>query len=119
MGKRGPKPKPLDYDVIERLAARQASNREIAGILGVSESTIRKRIDDDPKLRALIEKAKGKGLAALRSKQYEVAMSGDRTLLIWLGKQYLGQSDKREDKANISVGVTTWDEIVEASKEDD
>jgi hypothetical protein len=26
----------------------------------------------------------------------ELALAGDRTMLIWLGKQYLGQSDKQE-----------------------
>lgn len=30
----------------------------------------------------------------LMKKQYDVAMSGNVTMLIWLGKQYLGQSDK-------------------------
>lgn len=29
-------------------------------------------------------------------KQYEMAMKGNVTLLIWLGKQYLGQKDKQE-----------------------
>lgn len=30
----------------------------------------------------------------LMKKQYEVAMGGNTALLIWLGKQYLGQSEK-------------------------
>lgn len=29
-------------------------------------------------------------------KQYELAMKGDRTMLIWLGKQYCEQTDKTE-----------------------
>ena len=29
-------------------------------------------------------------------KQYELAMKGDRVMLIWLGKQYLGQREKQE-----------------------
>lgn len=31
-------------------------------------------------------------------KQYEMAMKGDRCMLIWLGKQYCGQSEKIEQK---------------------
>jgi hypothetical protein len=42
----------------------------------------------------------------LMKKQYDVAMSGNTALLIWLGKQYLKQSDKVETK------------MVEVSKED-
>lgn len=30
----------------------------------------------------------------LRAKQFEVALGGDKTMLIWLGKQRLGQSEK-------------------------
>ena len=29
---------------------------------------------------------------SIRRKQYELAMAGDKTMLIWLGKQLLGQS---------------------------
>lgn len=32
----------------------------------------------------------------LLKKQYEVAMSGNVSMLIWLGKQYLSQSDKQD-----------------------
>jgi hypothetical protein len=34
--------------------------------------------------------------ASLKRKQFQVAMRGNPALLIWLGKQYLGQSDKLE-----------------------
>ena len=33
----------------------------------------------------------------LREKQWEVAMEGNVQMLIWLGKQHLGQSDKPSD----------------------
>lgn len=33
---------------------------------------------------------------SLRRKQFELAMNGDRTMLIWLGKQYLEQKDTRQ-----------------------
>lgn len=32
-------------------------------------------------------------IVALRKKQFEMAMDGDVRMLIWLGKQVLGQSD--------------------------
>ena len=35
----------------------------------------------------------------LLKKQYDVAMSGNVSMLIWLGKQYLKQSDKQEVSA--------------------
>jgi len=36
------------------------------------------------------------GFVSLRRKQYELAMAGNATILIFLGKQYLGQADKGE-----------------------
>jgi hypothetical protein len=35
----------------------------------------------------------------LLKKQYDVAMSGNVSMLIWLGKQYLGQAEKHEVEA--------------------
>jgi hypothetical protein len=32
--------------------------------------------------------------ASVRRKQFELAMAGNPTMLVWLGKQYLGQHDK-------------------------
>ena len=48
------------------------------------------------KFAEYFEQKRGKGKIALRRKQYDVAMSGNVTMLLWLGKQYLGQSDKQE-----------------------
>ena len=36
----------------------------------------------------------------LKQKQIEIAMGGNVTMLIWLGKQYLGQSEKTEVKTD-------------------
>jgi hypothetical protein len=43
----------------------------------------------------------------LLKKQYDVAMSGNTAMLIWLGKQHLGQKDKHENDVKIgeSSGV--------------
>lgn len=42
------------------------------------------------------DQKRAKGKLSLRRKQFQLALSGDRTMLIWLGKQYLGQVDKSE-----------------------
>lgn len=38
----------------------------------------------------------------LAAKQYEQAMRGNTTMLIWLGKQWLGQSDKVDQKIDLT-----------------
>jgi hypothetical protein len=43
------------------------------------------------------ETKRGWGRCAVFAKQLELALAGDRTMLIWVGKQ-MGQSDKQESK---------------------
>lgn len=56
------------------------------------------------------EQKKGRGRAALAAKQYELAMKGNVVMCIWLGKQWLGQSDKTqlEAKVQASAPVTIY-----------
>jgi hypothetical protein len=48
----------------------------------------------------------------LLKKQYDVAMSGNVSMLIWLGKNELGQTDKNEEKivSEISINIDSDDE---------
>jgi hypothetical protein len=40
----------------------------------------------------------------LAGKQYELAMKGNPSMLIWLGKQWLGQTEKIDQKLNETDG---------------
>lgn len=46
------------------------------------------------------ERFSAKARMDLRRKQLKLAMEGDRSMLVWLGKQYLGQRDPGRDKAD-------------------
>jgi hypothetical protein len=37
-----------------------------------------------------------KGFTSLRHKQWQLAAQGNPTMLVWFGKQWLGQSDRHE-----------------------
>ena len=51
------------------------------------------------------------GLELLRNKQFELAMVGDRTMLVWLGKQLLKQRDQIEQTIRVpQVKVQTFNE---------
>ena len=41
---------------------------------------------------------------ALRKKQWELALPGDTKMLIWLGKQHLGQKDNPSTPMNNPIG---------------
>lgn len=88
--KRGRKTKwqDLDREQIWKLACMQCTLREIGDVMDVSHETIRNHFGD------LVEQGQSVGKKSLRRAQWEKALSdkSDR-MLIFLGKQYLGQSD--------------------------
>lgn len=92
--------KPLDIDPEEvlKLARIGCNNVEIAGFFGVTEGLIRKRYSE------YVTKGQSEQLVHLRRRQYESADGGNVTMLIWLGKQVLGQSDKIESRHEITKG---------------
>tara|TARA_R100001443_G_C3348278_1_gene176198 strand:+ start:59 stop:370 length:312 start_codon:yes stop_codon:yes gene_type:complete len=86
--------RPKKYDIdpveVEKLASYGLRNTEIADFFGCSKDLISKSYSTN------ITKGKADLKKKLRKAQIDSALSGNATLLIWLGKQYLDQSDKQE-----------------------
>lgn len=59
----------------------------MSAVLDVDESTLTRRYAQ------VIKKGREQGTMSLKRKQYELAMNGNPTMLIWLGKIMLGQRD--------------------------
>jgi len=94
--------KPIDIEELKQWACAGTTLPEMAQRLGVSLATLNRRLaEEDPSgeaglWRTALEMGKGKLKIGLRSKQVSMAMAGNVTMLIWLGKQYLDQKDKQE-----------------------
>lgn len=84
----------VDLKVVEDLAKIHCTEAEIAAFFGVSPELIRRRKKSDEQFRGALEKGRDQGKTSLRRLQWKSAMSGNVTMLIWLGKQLLGQSDR-------------------------
>jgi len=80
----------IDPEQVRKLAALHATEDEIAAFFGVHKNTIRRHFKD------AIRRGREEAKIELRRLQWQKARSGNVTMLIWLGKQYLGQTD-RED----------------------
>lgn len=87
-------------ELIKRLSELFCSQEEIAYALGVSRDTIQKHAD-------LLDEGKARGRVKLRRAQMNKALEGNPTMLIWLGKQMLGQTDQPVD-SNSTV-VLPWE----------
>ena len=90
--------KELDFKELDKLCAIHATRKEIADWFECSEDTIDRRCMENFGITfaSYYEQKAVNGKMSLRRKQFESAMAGNVTLMIWLGKQYLGQSDKQD-----------------------
>lgn len=120
--KRGPKPKELTEATIvglpvgrdkkivppaqvQELAALGCKNVEIANFFGVTEDAISRNF------AAELTKGREEMRISLRRAQLKLALSGNAVMLIWLGKNLLGQSDSPTDtEANAPLPWDSKDE---------
>ncbi len=87
----------LDMKVVEGMAFVGATNQEIADFFGCSEKTIRNRCSE------ILSKSHADRKIKLRDMQWKAAEKGNTAMLIWLGKQHLGQSEKVEQNNNQTI----------------
>lgn len=83
--------KPVPPEEVRKLAAIGCRDKEIAEWFGVAEDTLRYNFATELTLgRESLKQS-------LRRAQIQLALSGNATLLIWLGRNLLGQSDSPLD----------------------
>jgi len=83
----------FDLRLVEDLGKIQSTHSELAAVLGCHLDTVKERLKNDPEFSAAYEKGLENGKSSLRRIQWKAALSGNTTMQIWLGKQYLGQRD--------------------------
>ena len=85
-----PKKYNLDTNQVEQLAGFGCTDTEIASFFDIPRRTLERNYDH------YITKGREGGKIRLRQLQWSAAKKGNVAMLIWLGKQMLGQSDKQE-----------------------
>jgi hypothetical protein len=102
-GKRGPGRPRLEFDPkqVEGLGRLGATYEEMAMVFGCSEHTIRERMRDegeyhDPAFASAYRTGVAGRRLSLRRKQTQKALGGSDKMLIWLGKNELGQKDRSD-----------------------
>ena len=124
-GPKGPT-QPLNDNDFQKLIAMiriQCTRDEICEVFGMSDTTLNRRLKErgEENFEALYKKHQGEGKASLRRMQWKSAENGNATMLVWLGKQVLDQSDRKaidHSSEDGSMSPPTRIEIV-AGKDDD
>ena len=97
MKKTGRSKADIDWNKVDKYLQAQCDGVGIALLLGIHPNTLYRRCEEKYKMSfseySAQKKTEGKEL--LRARQFKTAMDGDRTMQIWLGKQYLNQTDRR------------------------
>ena len=88
--------KHIDEHQFESLCALQCTEVEVCDVLDVTDKTLCAWCKRTYKMTfSEVYKLKSsKGKVSIRRFQYKEAEKGNVTMLIWLGKQWLGQSEK-------------------------
>lgn len=92
--------KMVDWNLVDELLMADCTGVEIAPHFDMSVYTFYDRIRDEFGMNlteySFIKKSQGD--ACLRKRQYDKALDGDTSMLIWLGKNRLRQKDRETDK---------------------
>lgn len=96
--KMGRPPIQINWDEVKKLCKLQCTAEEIAGWMNISVDTLENKLrtEQQTTFSVFFKMHSAGGKVSLRRAQYSTAIKGNAALLIWLGKQYLGQSDKLE-----------------------
>lgn len=104
-GKGGRKRIEIDYATLDKLCSMQCTGEECAAILSINYDTLNAALKRDKNggFSEYFKQKSAVGKMSLRRRQYEVARDGNPAMLIWLGKQWLNQSDKSELETTVKV----------------
>jgi len=102
----------IDWEQFDKLCMLQCTQKEIASFFDCTDETIQNLVKKykNTDFSVYYAQKSQKGKIAIRRKQFQVAESGNTTMLIWLGQNWLSQSNRetiseteKEIKVNIQV----------------
>jgi hypothetical protein len=91
----------VDPEDIEKLAKLWCSWEEMSDFFGVPANTLKYNFSE------IVAKGRSETKQGLRRAQLKLALGGNATMLIWLGKNILGQ---QESPQGSTKGVLPWSE---------
>jgi len=99
----------IDIDQLRNMVRIQCTAEECASVFECSVDTIDRRLKEEgyAGFADFLKRYSGEGKASLRRAQWKAAQDGNPTMLVWLGKQMLGQRDRKDLDHTSSDGTMT------------
>jgi hypothetical protein len=105
----------INWNKVNKALEAGANGVQVAAMLGIHFNTLSKRCKDDNKCDFCdyLTQKRESGNQKLLTVQFDTALEGDRSMMIWLGKQRLGQKDKHDidhtsNGKDMGVAPITW-----------
>lgn len=95
----------IEYTEVQKLAAIQCTDAEIASWIGMTEEGFRKRKKSDKQLVGALKDGRDRGKSSIRRMMFQAAEKGNATMLVWLSKNVLGYTDKIDQKNDNKVEI--------------
>ena len=93
--------KPIDWDRVERLLMADCTGVEIAPHFNMHPHTFYDRVQEKYNMRFTdyCAEKKSHGDSLIKEAQFEEAVARNNTMMVWLGKQRLGQKENHDQAA--------------------
>jgi hypothetical protein len=97
-----------EFEKLKSMVRIQCTQAEICGIYGVDDMTLNRALKrrGEPGFSEFYKKHQDEGKASLRRAQWKAAQDGNPTMLVWLGKNNLGQTDRVDVNADVNGSIT-------------
>ena len=104
----------IDWDYVDAKLARFWTGKEVAATLGIDEQTLYRAVRREFNVDFVDYRSqkRAQGAGHLRELQLKTAEKGDTTMQIFLGKQYLEQSDRQKIETINKIDINTIREKV-------
>lgn len=101
--------KPIDWKIVDDLLIAGCTGTEVASHFDIHPHNFYDRIvkKHNMSFTDYAAEKRQKGHSLLRTKQFQKAMSGDTSMLIWLGKNKLDQRDSSKEETDTQLIVKT------------
>lgn len=100
--------KQIDWDRVDKLLEAGCHGTEICPYFDLTPERFYERVQEKYGMSFSVysQEKRQKGDSKLREKQFDKAIDGDNMMLIWLGKNRLGQKDKQELNEQSDKSIT-------------
>ena len=113
----GRPPAIIDWKAVDRLLQAGCAGTQIAARLGIHANTLYERCSQEHKcdFSDYSQQKREHGETLLLEQQFTIAMKGDKTMLIWLGKQRLGQKERSANENETLIKVLQTEVVIRSS----